>query len=236
MSLQTGTELICLALLFNKAIGVYGLLAILTGYSLSAIQIWMNMWSLLVALALLYLIPHIRRQSPFENLGLAWIYVIDTFVNLAFTTAFAVAWYNTAHDPNGPAGKETAPDPAGGPDAKLDDDQAAQAQAGVGPQEAVTSLVLIVLFNLLRIYFSLIVMASTRTAIQKFAEAESGRGEAGNQQLSPNPFAEGSALGGGWGGRLGRTMISPHPSYWLARKEDEEWTKDVSAKFKSSTA
>ncbi len=113
MSLQTGTELISLALLLNKVIGIYGLLAILTGYSLSALQLSMYIYSLLAVIALTYLIRHIRKQSPLENLALAWLYVADTIVNAGYTTAFAVTWYlATFHDPKGPAGAES--DAAGG--------------------------------------------------------------------------------------------------------------------------
>lgn len=36
--------------------------------------------------------PHIRKQSPFQCLALAWFYLLDTIVNIAFTSAFAVTW------------------------------------------------------------------------------------------------------------------------------------------------
>lgn len=36
---------------------------------------------------------HIKTSSPFENLALAYFYIIDTIVNTAFTSAFAITWF-----------------------------------------------------------------------------------------------------------------------------------------------
>merc|ERR1712000_725639 len=63
---------------FNKVTGVYGLLAILTGYQLSLMQLSTYLYSIGILVALVYLMPHIRRQSPFEVLALAWLYIADT--------------------------------------------------------------------------------------------------------------------------------------------------------------
>ena len=71
MSLQTGTELISLALVFNKATGVYGILTLFTGYSLSALQVSAYLGSLFVLATLCVCIPQIRKQSPLHNLALA---------------------------------------------------------------------------------------------------------------------------------------------------------------------
>lgn len=93
MSLRTGTELITLSLLLNKVSGFYGLLAILTGLHLSPLQLSMYIYSLLALCAIAILGPHIRSQSPFQCLALAWFYVLDSIINAAYTAAFGITWF-----------------------------------------------------------------------------------------------------------------------------------------------
>ncbi|MCJ1417776.1 hypothetical protein MMC32_004121 [Xylographa parallela] len=93
MSLRTGASLATLALLLNKVSALYGLLALLTGLHLSPVQLSMYIYSLLVLALATYLAPHIRTQSPFHCLALAWVYVIDTVVNAGYTAVFAVTWF-----------------------------------------------------------------------------------------------------------------------------------------------
>lgn len=93
MSLRTGTELIILTHLLNKTASLYGLLAILTGFHLSPLQFSMYIYSILGLVLTLYLAPHIRKQSPLQCLALAWLYVIDSAVNAAYTVAFGVGWF-----------------------------------------------------------------------------------------------------------------------------------------------
>ena len=95
MSLRTGTELISLTLLINKLAGLYGLLAPLTGFHLSPLQLSMYVYSLGALAVAMLLVPHIRRgpQSPFHILALAWLYVIDSAVNAAYTAAFGFGWF-----------------------------------------------------------------------------------------------------------------------------------------------
>jgi hypothetical protein len=92
MSLRTGVELISLSMLFNKVTGFFGLLAILTGFRLSPLQFSMYIYSVAALVVLALLTPHIRKQSPFECLALAWLYILDTVLNTAYTTAFAITW------------------------------------------------------------------------------------------------------------------------------------------------
>ena len=95
MSLRTGTQLITLAFLINKLTGLYGLLAIATGYEISPVQLSMYMYSL-IALALgAHLAPHIRKgpQSPLQNLALAWLYLIDSAINSLYTLIFGLSWF-----------------------------------------------------------------------------------------------------------------------------------------------
>ena len=76
MSLQTGASLITLSLLLNKVSGLYGLLAILTGFHLSPFQLSMYIYSLLALALAAFLAPHIRKQTPLQSLALAWFYVV----------------------------------------------------------------------------------------------------------------------------------------------------------------
>ncbi|KAK3687226.1 Inositolphosphorylceramide synthase subunit Kei1-domain-containing protein [Podospora appendiculata] len=241
MSLQTGTELISLALVFNKATGIYGILALFTGYALSALQISAYILSLLIIVALCYLVPHVRKQSPFQNLALAWLYLIDTFVNIAYTSVFAVTWYQALlHESKGsPEDDDYVSSPRA--DQYVDPElaAAARADAAEGVKDTAASMVLVVLFTLVRVYFSLVVMAFARMVLQKYVEANSGWTPEGNHvgPLAPSDpsdiFAVGSPAGEGLKGRLGRMMISVGKGYWLGRKDDEEWARDVGSKFRS---
>lgn len=91
--LQMGTELISGVLFFNKLTGAYGLLAILTGFSLSLLQLSAYVYNFGILVLLAICIPHIRRETPLPNLALAWAYTIDTVINAAYTASFAISWY-----------------------------------------------------------------------------------------------------------------------------------------------
>ncbi|TVY24548.1 Inositol phoshorylceramide synthase regulatory subunit [Lachnellula hyalina] len=93
LNLRIGVEMISLSMLFNKVTGFFGLLAIFTGFRLSPLQLSMYIYSGIALVLLAILAPHIRKQSPFHNLALAWLYLIDTIVNTAFTSAFTITWF-----------------------------------------------------------------------------------------------------------------------------------------------
>jgi inositol phosphorylceramide synthase regulatory subunit len=93
MSLSTGATLITLSLLMNKLSGLYGILALLTGYELSPLQLSMYIYSLCALVLTAYLSQHIKSQSPLQCLALAWFYVLDSIVNAAYTTVFAMTWF-----------------------------------------------------------------------------------------------------------------------------------------------
>ena len=93
MPLSTGATLITLSLLINKLAGLYGILALLTGYHLSPLQLSMYLYSLFALVITAYLSRHIRSQSPLHCLALAWFYVLDSIVNAAFTAVFAMSWF-----------------------------------------------------------------------------------------------------------------------------------------------
>ncbi|OKL57650.1 hypothetical protein UA08_07156 [Talaromyces atroroseus] len=90
---QTGVSLITLSLLLNKISGLYGLLALLTGYHLSPMQLSMYIYSLIALALAAFLFPHIRKQTPLHCLGLCWLYFFDTVINAAYTIAFGVTWF-----------------------------------------------------------------------------------------------------------------------------------------------
>src|SRR5882757_5952579 len=101
MTLSTGASLITLSLLINKLAGLYGILALFTGYALSPFQLSMYVYSTFALFLSAYLGSHIRTQSPLQCLALAWFYVLDSIVNAAYTVAFAVTWFLVLAQHNG---------------------------------------------------------------------------------------------------------------------------------------
>lgn len=95
MTLRTGVEMIFLSILFNKITGFYGILAVLTGYQLDALQLSMYLYSLGALILSATLMPHVRKQSPLECLALAWFYTFDTLINILYTAAFAGTFFIT---------------------------------------------------------------------------------------------------------------------------------------------
>lgn len=224
MSLQTGTELIFLALVFNKVTGVYGLLAILTGYQLSLLQLSTYMYSIGVLGLLAYLIPHIRRQSPFECLALAWLYILDTAINGAYTAAFGLDWYFASTAKNGLESKATSfPGIIAEGFEGLRREQAVHVK--VVPQETATSMVLIVGLTLIRVYFSLVVTAFARQVLQTYMQLMILEGPGVDEY--EGPFAADLPDGDGRKGRLGRLMVSWGKGYWLDIPGSEDWEGNV---------
>ena len=239
ISLQTGTELISIALLFNKATGIYGMLTLFTGYSLSALQVTAYLGSIFVLATLALCLPHVRKQSPLYNLALAWVYAIDTIVSAAFTTTFAASWYRATmggvKSPASPASPASAEADTGSPSNGDVQRDAASPAAGAGVPDSALSMVLIIAFTLVRVYFSLVVMAYARMVVLRFVDERMSESES-VADTAPDPFAVGAPLGEGWRGKLGRAMVCVGRGYWLGgKKEDEEWARDVNSKFRSST-
>lgn len=226
ISLQTGTELISLALVFNKVTGVYGLLAILTGYQLSLLQLSTYMYSIGVLGLLVYLIPHIRKQSPFECLALAWLYLVDTGINGAYTAAFGLDWYFASSVTDG---AESARLPSSLPGLVVEGldglRRETEMHGKVVPQETATSMLLIVGFTLIRVYFSVVIMAFARQVLQKYMQLMILEGP-GVDELE-GPFAVDLPDGEGRKGRLGRLMVSFGRGYWLDVAETEGWERNA---------
>ncbi len=168
--------------------------------------------NVLALVILAFCIRHIRKQTPLQNIVLAWLYVIDTVANVAFTAVFAVSWYLAAGVAAGPAETKGA-------------DEQPDTSDWMAPHETAASMVLIIAFSLARIYCSLVIMAHTRLALQRHME----------RQNADHPFAAGSPAGAGWRGKMGRALVAVGKGYWLGcGEEDEEWTRTVKSKFQSA--
>ena len=206
MSLQRGTQLISLALLFNRATGVYGLLAATTGYGLSALQLSLSINNVLVLAILVWCIPHIRKQTPLQNLVLAWLYLVDTAVSAAFTVLFAANWFLTAT----PTGNEGAT-PGDG-----------ETMDWMTPHEAAVSLTLVIALTLARLYFTVVVMAHARMVLQRHAGGADGSESEAKGVGTASPFALGAPAGRGWRGKAGRALVYVGQEYWLGASEDND--------------
>lgn len=223
MSLQTGTEMIALSLLFNKMTGLYGLLAVLTGYSLSVVQFSLYIYSVIALAILAFCMSHIRKQTPFQNLAFAWLYIIDTVVNSAYTTLFAVSWFLAMESVGPKVGEATETDepPMGG---------------FLGAVDTTTSMTLIVIFTLIRVYFMFVVMAYARSVLLQYREGAQS-GPAAESQSIENPFAPGMPAADGWKGKAGRAMVSVGRTYWLpSLAERDEWTRSMNSRFRGKAA
>ncbi|KAH8130203.1 ras small monomeric GTPase Rab6 [Trichoderma asperelloides] len=232
ISLQTGTELISLALVFNKVTGVYGLLAILTGFQLSLFQLTTYIYCIGILGTLVYLIPHIRKQTAFECLALAWLYVIDTAINCASTLAFGMDWYfaNAASSTGSGIKPSSLPDIVAEGMEGLRRETAMHGDAV--PQETAASMILITGLTLIRVYFSLVVMNYARQVLQKYMQLMILEGPGVDDHVGP--FATDLPDGEGRRGQLGRTMVSFGRNYWMDYSEAGEWTVGGTSRKPSS--
>ncbi|KAJ5178238.1 uncharacterized protein N7500_000937 [Penicillium coprophilum] len=256
MSLETGASLITLSLLLNKISGLYGLLALLTGYHLSPVQLSMYLWSL-VALALAALLfPHIRKQSPLQCLALTYLYVFDSLINAAYTAAFGVTWFLVVsqHYDSGKAagpGGDTIAQTAGFTSPKYD---AAYVEiqntkdgnnfvAHPPAPESIPSIIFISLLWAIRIYFVLVMLAFARQALRLWVAIprhtqlpthSRNVSVASVADIDREPFSPYSPEGQGWQGKLGRIMVGIGHSYWLGEEEDGNWLSGINQKFRRS--
>ncbi|KAF4982235.1 hypothetical protein FZEAL_2119 [Fusarium zealandicum] len=225
IGLQTGTEVISLALVFNKVTGVYGLLAILTGYQLSLLQLSTYVYSIVVLVLLASLIPHVRRQSPFECLALAWVYILDTVINAAYTAAFGLDWYLSTQltDTTPDADKTDLPNFVAEGMQGLRKETAMHGK--VVPQETATSMLLIAGSTLIRVYFCFVVMAYAKQVLQKYMQLMILEGPGVDDH--EGPFAEDLPDGEGRKGRIGRLMVSWGREYWIDTRETDDWAPNL---------
>ncbi|KAI9851841.1 MAG: hypothetical protein M1838_002557 [Thelocarpon superellum] len=278
MSLRTGTELITLLFLLNKVSGFFGLLALFTGLHLSPLQLSMYLYSLVALVVALFLAPHIRRQAPLQCLALAWLYIVDSVINAAYTLVFGLTWFlvlsqahSDAHGDGVPAsgGGRTMDEAAGftspehnvsrveviatpgsglvgGQDAvavgKPADGVAASASTpslshGVLMPESATSISIIVMLWLVRVYFVLVVMAHARAVLRTFTMHQPLSSGTHKASEPSSPFSPHQPEGQGWRGRLGRILVSVGRSYWLGHVDDadynlsDDWTIRAGGRF-----
>ncbi|KAJ5713526.1 uncharacterized protein N7483_010707 [Penicillium malachiteum] len=248
MSLETGASLITLSLLLNKISGLYGLLALLTGYHLSPVQLSMYLYSLIALALAAILFPHIRKQSPLECLALAWLYLIDSLINAAYTAAFGVTWFlvvSQGYDggkASGP-GSETMAQTAGFTSPKYD---AAYVEIQptkdgnkfvphpprgtdhlsnvVAQPESFQSIVFISLLWAMRVYFVLVMLAFARETLRIWVAIP---------DTLNFPLTVAIPEGQGWKGKLGRIMVGIGHSYWLGEEEEGNWLGNLGQKFRS---
>ncbi|KAJ5141833.1 hypothetical protein N7526_002828 [Penicillium atrosanguineum] len=244
MSLETGASLITLSLLLNKISGLYGLLALLTGYHLSPVQLSMYLYSLIALAIAALLFPHIRKQSPLECLALAYLYLFDSLINAAYTAAFGVTWflvvsqnYDSANAPGGETMSQTAGFTSPKYDAAYVEIQNTKdgnkfiahpprsvdnLSNAVYQPESFQSIVFISLLWAIRVYFVLVMLAFARQTLRLWVAVPD----------TPNyPPTVATPDGQGWKGKLGRIMVSIGHSYWLGDEEDGNWLSGINQKF-----
>ena len=93
--LRTATEFILFTLAINKITGLYGILALFTGYHLNPLQLSHYIYSLVTLGLIAYLHPAIRERggSPLKNVALAWLYIADMVVSSVYTSLFGAGWF-----------------------------------------------------------------------------------------------------------------------------------------------
>lgn len=108
--------------------------------------------------------------------------------------------------------------------------------------DSMTSIALLALFSLIRIYFCIIVMSYARSLLRQHvastSSASAGYSDGSSDStMAENPFRVGREEGAGWQGKLGRLMLRfPSKRYWLGREEmdsQREWERATSGRFES---
>lgn len=195
LPLSTGASLITLSLVLNKLSGLYGMIALLTGYHLSPFQLSMYVYSLVCLAITVLLSKHIKSNSPFHCLALAWLYVLDSLINALYTAAFAVTWFlvllGKGSGPGGDMIKDTsgftdpkhnvssvdvvaAPnnDVVPGQDAVAGGHPADAPHTGVNgsgflDKQSINSIVVIVSLWTIRAYFCLVMLSWARNVVRQ---------------------------------------------------------------------
>lgn len=208
------------------------MLAILTGFQLSLLQLSTYVYSISVLGLLVYLIPHIRKQSPLECLALAWLYALDTFINGAYTVAFGLDWYFASQAINGTDAKSTSSLPSMVVEGLEGLRLQSQVHGAVVPQETATSMVLIAALTLIRVYFTFVAMSFAREVLHKYIQLMILEGPGVDDE--EGPFAIDLPDGDGRRGQLGRLMVSCGRNYWIDQSQDG-WVKGMPHKRSTST-
>ncbi|EMC91588.1 hypothetical protein BAUCODRAFT_298478 [Baudoinia panamericana UAMH 10762] len=101
--LRPATSFLLLALAINKVTGLYGILALFTGYHLNFLQLSHYIYNLVILVLVCYLSSAIRAprhdgsgnhvNGVVKTLALAWVYVVDAVVSSVYTLLFASGWF-----------------------------------------------------------------------------------------------------------------------------------------------
>lgn len=252
LPLSTGASLITLSLLLNKLSGLYGILALLTGYHLSTFQLGMYVYSLICLGVTVSLAKHIKTNSPFHCLSLAWLYVLDSIINALFTVAFAASWFLVLIGNGKGPGADTIKDTSGfidpehnvssveviatpntegivpGQDAVVVGTPPTETTAnknGTLNTQDINSIGVIIALWTIRAYFCLVMLSWARSVVRQhiaIASVRSGQYSNTAKGLADDPFGETKAEGKGWEGKLGRFMIALGPRYFLGPENEGE--------------
>lgn len=198
------------------------------GAEISTLQLSMYFYSLLMFGVLIYTLPKIHQRNPLAAISFAYLYLADSLVNALYTLLFGISWFlvlaskhNSAMHPVESAGEtmDTAGLTSSGLNASEADvvtypgtsgqdavvigngEGTSFLSSGVLQPEGSTSILIISVIWLIRVYFVIIVMAFAREVVRGSATP----GEA--------PFT-GRNYGEGWQGALGRALVSCNRRYW----------------------
>lgn len=96
LPINLGADIIICAGLLNKASGIYGLLSLLTGHPISVMS-WILHITSVVSLPL-YIHAYIsaKNRNALYMLLFAYIYLLDTGIDIGFTIVFCVKWFAEA--------------------------------------------------------------------------------------------------------------------------------------------
>lgn len=261
MNLSTGASLITLSLLLNKVSGLYGILAILTGFHLSPFQLSMYIYSIFALVLSAYLAPHIRTQSPLPCIVLACFYVLDSIINAAYTAAFAVAWFlvlaqHSVGEASKAPGAGTISDTSGftSPEFNVSSVEIVAAPGATPPatvsavpantpagQTGNGTLANAVLSSSSMNSIGIIVALWTIRVyfcviMLAYARLVLRQHIAAVSQKSTSYSTSENpfATVPGWRGKLGRFLVSIGKSYWLGSDEGDAWMTVMGSKFRKS--
>ncbi|KAE8258691.1 hypothetical protein A4X13_0g1511 [Tilletia indica] len=101
LDLKLGASIITLFALFNKVVGVYGIIAVFHGGSLAQISLYV--YSLGTIAVLLWGLRGISDEKPPTLLAYANLFTLDHMLSTFWTLLFAVHWFSQPHDGAKPA-------------------------------------------------------------------------------------------------------------------------------------
>ncbi|KAI0705223.1 Inositolphosphorylceramide synthase subunit Kei1-domain-containing protein [Cytidiella melzeri] len=158
--LKAGVTIAVLFAGLNKVAGVYGLLAVLTGAGGSLAQLSMYMYSALGLVVLIWGLKAVSREDAKNTLYFAHAFFADHMLSTAWMVYFAVVWWiYVPHDGQqeitSPAQKEIM-EAGGGGNSSMTPAERAAAATTIWNQEKGTSMAVIVVGWLIKIYFALL--------------------------------------------------------------------------------